>query len=131
MPASPTSFQAFSPNLGIERIIQSYEGPGSAMLPDSTRVLPTDALTGSAGLRDLYAPAWDRRMQAFLQPQLRSRDLLIPGVLSLRLKQAGRELAEAARKSKSAPLRDAARLLEEDQDLKSLLETYRNLLLQG
>ncbi len=131
MPASPASFQAFSANLGIERIIQPFEGPGAALLPDSTRVMPTDELTGSAGLQELYAPAWDRRMQAFLQPHLRSRELLIPGVFTRRLKQAGRELAEAARKSKSRPLREAALLLEEDEDLKELLETYRNLLLEG
>lgn len=131
MASSPAAFPAFSPNVGIERIIQSFEGPGAAVLPGSATVLPTDELTGTAGLNDLYASAWDRAEQRFLQPHLRSRELLIPGVFTARLRQAGRELAEAAGSGGSEALRDAARLLNEDEELKGLLETYRNLLVQG
>ena len=121
----------FSPNVGIERIIGSAEGPGAAMLPASTRVVPTDAMTSMEALHELYAPSWDKAMQAFLRPRLDARELLIPGVFAGRIRQARKELLDAARKSKAKPLRDAALLLEEDEEMKELLDMYRNLLLQG
>ncbi len=121
----------FSPNVGIEHIIDKTEGPGAAILPSSTRVVPTDAMTSMDALHDLYAPSWDKAMQSFLRPRIDARELLIPGVLSGRIRQARADLNEAARKKKSKTLRDAALLLEEDEEMKELLDIYRNLLLQG
>jgi hypothetical protein len=121
----------FSPNIGIERIISPNEGPGAAVLPDSTRVLPTDAMTSMDALHELYASSWDRTMQNFLRPRIDARELLIPGVLAGRIRQAKQDLLEAARKKKSKALRGAAVLLEEDEEMKELLDIYRNLLLQG
>ena len=121
----------FSPNLGIEKIIGSAEGPGTAILPSSTRVVPTDAMTSMEALHELYAPTWDKAMQNFLRPRIDARELLIPGVFAGRIRQARKELQDAARKAKAKPLRDAALLLEEDEEMKELLDIYRNLLLQG
>jgi hypothetical protein len=117
--------------VGIERIIGSLEGPGAATLPLSTRVLPTDAMTSMEALHDLYASSWDKAMQNFLRPRIDAREILIPGVFAGRIRQARAELAEAARKKKSPALRNAALLMEEDEEIKNLLEIYRNLLLQG
>ena len=121
----------FSPNVGIERIISPGEGPGAAVLPDSTRVVPTDAMTSMEALHELYASSWDKSMQNFLRPRIDARELLIPGVLSGRIRQARADLLEEARKRKSKALRGAAVLLEEDEEMKELLDIYRNLLLQG
>jgi hypothetical protein len=121
----------FSPNVGIERIIGSQEGPGAAILPGSTRVLPTDAMTSMEALHGLYASSWDKAMQNFLRPRIDAREILIPGVFAWRMRQARAELAEAARRKKSPALRNAALLMEEDEEIKNLLEFYRNLLLQG
>ncbi|MDR2892633.1 MAG: hypothetical protein LBV80_06065 [Deltaproteobacteria bacterium] len=121
----------FSPNIGIESIFSSGEGPGAATLPGSTRVVPTDAMTSMEVLHEMYAPSWDRAMQNFLRPRINAKELLIPGVLAGRIRQARNELMEEARKRKSKSLRGAALLLEEDEELKELLDVYRNLLLQG
>jgi hypothetical protein len=121
----------YSPNIGIERIIGSQEGPGAAILPQSTRVVPTDVMTSMEALHELYASSWDKSMQKFLQPRIDARELLIPGVFTAQIRRARAELAEAARKKKSAALRKAALLMEEDEEIKSLLDFYRNLLLQG
>ncbi len=121
----------FSPNVGIEKIIGSGEGPGASTLPASTRVVPTDAMTSMEALHELYAPAWDKAMQNFLRPRIDARELLIPGVFAGRIRQARKDLQDAARKNKSKPLRDAAILLEQDEEMKELLDIYRNLLLQG
>ena len=123
--------EGFSPNVGIERIIDSAEGPGAAKLPASTRVVPTDAMTSMDALHELYAPSWDKTMQGFLLPRLDARELLIPGVFTGRIRQARKELQDAARKSRTKALRNAALLLEEDEEMKHLLDMYRNLLLQG
>lgn len=130
--AGPSNISGpFSPGVGIERIIGSHEGPGAAALPHSTKVLPSDSITDMEGLHKLYAPAWDKAMQRYMQPSLSSRELLIPSIFSARIQQARRELNEAARQKKSRPLREAALLLEDDDELKKLLDVYRNLLLQG
>ena len=131
MATSFASMQAFSPNVGIERIIASFEGPGASVLPQSTRIVPSEGMTGLASLRSLYASAWDNSLTNFLQPRLSSRELLIPGILASRLRQAKKEINELARQKKSRALRDTALMLEEDEDMKELLDTYRNLLLQG
>jgi hypothetical protein len=121
----------FSPNTGIERILRNSDGPGRAALPASSRVVPTDAVTGLDALHDLYASSWDRSMRAFLQPRIRAREVFIPGVFAARLRKARQELAEESRRKKSKALRDASLVLEDDEDLKELLDMYRNLLLQG
>jgi hypothetical protein len=94
-------------------------------------VVPTDEATSMEALHEMYAPSWDRAMQNFLRPRINARELLIPGVLAGRIRQARSELLDEARKRKSKSLRGAAVLLEEDEELKELLEIYRNLLLQG
>lgn len=127
----PKSIGGFSPNLGIERIIGRGEGPGDALLPSSTRVVPTDSMTSMEALHELYAPAWDRGMQNFLKPRINARELLIPGFFASRMRQAKKDINDAARKKKSKALRGAAVLLEQDEEMKDLLDIYRNLLLQG
>ena len=121
----------FSPNIGIERILHTGDGPGRAALPSSSRVVPSDAVTGLDALHDLYASSWDRSMRAFLQPRIRARELFIPGVFAERLRKARQELAEESRRKKTGALRDASLVLEDDEDMKELLNMYRNLLLQG
>ncbi|MDR1360279.1 MAG: hypothetical protein LBJ82_04780 [Deltaproteobacteria bacterium] len=130
MPVSNVNAE-FSPNVGIERIMEAEEGPGLAALPSSARVLPTDAMTGTAALDDLYASTWDRAMMQFLRPRIEARELLIPGVFAGHIRRAQREMAEEARRRKSPALRNAVLLMEEDEEMKNLLEIYRNLLMQG
>lgn len=125
------SIGGFSPNLGIENIMGKSEGPGAAQLPSSATVLPTDSVTSLDALHELYAPSWDRAMRQFLKPHLQTRELLIPGFFASRMRQARQELNEAARQKKSKNLRNAALLLENDEEMKELLDIYRNLLLQG
>jgi hypothetical protein len=121
----------FNPTVGIERIIESNDGPGSALLPPSARVVPTDAATGQEALHRLYSSAWEGRMRRFLQPQVTVREMLIPGKLANYIRRAHEELTQEARRKKSSALRQAALLMEEDEDMKNLLEIYRNLLLPG
>ena len=111
---------------GVEplQIIGGGEGPGAAVLPSSTRVVPTDAMTSMEALHELYAPAWDKAMQQFLRPRIDARELLIPGVFAGRIRQARKDLQDAARKGKSKPLRDAALLLEEDEEMKEALSAF-------
>jgi hypothetical protein len=94
-------------------------------------VVPTDAATGPEALHRLYSSSWDTTMRRFLQPQVLARELLIPGMFSSHIRRAREELTQEARRKKSPALRHAALLMEEDEDMKNLLEIYRNLLLQG
>lgn len=121
----------FNPNMGIERVIANYDGPGVAVLPSSTHVVPSDAGAGMADLQQRYAPAWDEAMQKFLQPRVYARELLIPGVFSARIRQARNRLDQLAQQKASANLRQAATLLGEDKELRELLDVYRNMLLPG
>jgi hypothetical protein len=121
----------FSPHIGIESIIPAGDGPGGASLPSSAGIVPAETVTGIDALHALYASSWDTDMQTFLRPHISARELFIPGVFAGRLRQARRELQEEARRTKSPALRGAALALEEDEELKGLLDLYRNLLLQG
>ncbi len=131
MAVATPGIAGFSPQVGIERIIGSNDGPGSALLPASTRVLPSDSAQGMEALHDLYASSWDKALQNYLKPAINARELFIPGVFNGRLRQARKELVAEARAGKKDSLRQAALLLEDDEEMQELLMMYRNLLLQG
>ena len=129
--ARPISNNLFSSNVGIESITR--QTTAETRLPESTQVMPSaeSATAASNTVEMLYSPKLEAALSAFLQNEIGSRELLIPGVFNSRLRKAMTDFRKASRKKKSRSLRDAAQLLEEDEDLKSLLSTYRALLQKG
>ena len=129
--ARPITNNLFSSNVGIESITR--QTTAETRLPENSQVMPSSesATATSNSVEMLYSPRLEAALSAFLQNEVGSRELLIPGVFNSRLKKALNEFKKEARKKKSRSLRDAARLLEDDEDLKSLLSTYRALLQKG
>lgn len=121
----------FRPSSGIDHILGPREGPGTAALPAVGRVLPSEAVTGAASLDRLYASAWDQAMRDFLRPRVHTRELLIPGVFADRIAEARQRLADQARTTHSRRFRAAVDVLDADGELRTMLESARNLLLPG
>lgn len=131
MAGSSSINRLFSANVGIESITR--QRTTETRLPESSQIMPSGEAPTSASnsVEMLYSPRLEAALAAFLQNEIGSRELLIPGVFNSRLRKAMNEFRKASRKKKSRALRDAAQLLEDDEDLKSLLSTYRALLQKG
>lgn len=121
----------FNPGVGIERVIAPHDGPGISVLPSSTRIVPSETTAGMPTVQSRYLPAWDREMFDFLQHRIHTRELLIPGVFAARIRQARNQLDKRAQQTDSATLRNAVDVLDDDSELRQLLDTYRHLLIPG
>ena len=105
---------------GIERIIQSGERADQP-LPERNALTPTG---------EPVRVRLDEMLRGSVRPQISDKTVLAPGRYQTLLDEAQAELRRRAGGESNA-LANAAALLEEEQQLRDLLNTLRNLLVQG
>jgi type III secretion system YscX family protein len=114
---------------GIERIIQSGERVDQP-LPERNALTPTGEPVRVRLDEMLNAPALNELLRGSVRPQIADKTVLAPGRYQTLLDEAQAELRHRAGGESNA-LANAAALLEEEQQLRDLLNTLRNLLVQG
>ncbi len=120
----------FPQHVGIETITH-ISGQKLSGLPDVPALLPSGTEVTSGMTESLYEAKLTSMLRVFLSPAMQSKELLLPGMLNQKLKRAKDDLRKAGRKKKSKTMHRAADLLEEDAQLKEVLDTYRQLLQKG
>ena len=130
------SFKTLSFDTGIERILQSIPKESSRLPGSNTQLLPSDVGIDHHLEKVFTAKSLDEHLLDSLKPSLHDRELFIPSqyksmlsdtIDSLKMASSQKNLTAADRDS----LYQAAKLVEEDKDLISLLSMYRNLLLKA
>ena len=114
---------------GIERIIQSGERADQP-LPERNALTPTGEPVRVRLDEMLNAPALNELLRGSVRPQIADKTALAPGRYQTLLDEAQAELRHRAGGENSV-LANAATLLEQEQQLRDLLNTLRNLLVQG
>jgi len=119
----------FNFDTGVERIIDAGD---TAQLPQSRELLPAD-IKYEQQLPDLlYQPNWDQELLGALKPPLQHSGLLAPSRFQTVLNDTKSMLDDAVPAADSdqsrQALQSASRLLEEQQSLWDLFNTYRHLL---
>lgn len=120
---------------GIDRITHAQQEHATSM-PERSAAPPPD-IGGRAQLDLLLQqPSMDNRLDAALRPRIEDRALLLPGRFQAALDDALQHLRQAAQDSVDASgqtrtLNRAARLLNEESQLRDLVRMYRSALYQG
>lgn len=114
---------------GIERIIQSGERVDQP-LPERNALTPTGEPVLVRLDEMLNAPALNELLRGSVRPQIADKTILAPGRYQTLLDEAQVELRHRAGGENNA-LAKAATLLEEEQQLRGLLNTLRNLLVRA
>ena len=120
----------FSLQVGIEDVMAPQSEVGRANLPPSLRILPSDGVAPPAGTEPLALTLRDQ-LARFLEPEITSRELLMPEVLFAVLTRCRDELQGGAGTAPSAEAAEAAKTLDELLADKQLCDMFRNLLLSG
>ncbi|MFO1349150.1 MAG: hypothetical protein U1F68_00120 [Gammaproteobacteria bacterium] len=116
-------------DIGIERIIQG-DATVDHKLPERNALPPTGEQVRVRLDEVLNAPALDDMLRAFLKPPVVDKTILAPGRYQSVLDAAQRELQTRSAGGHEA-LAKAAALLGEEQQLRTLLNTLRNILVQA
>ena len=116
---------------GIDRVVHQQEP--STGLPQGINIAPSDMPQPAELDRLLAMPNLDDYLQGLFQPQLDNRELMQPGQFRTALDGAREMLRGAAENDPEGAktLNRAARLLNDEADLRDLLQMYRSMLLQG
>lgn len=132
---SGDALRVLSLNRGIQEIMDS-PGEEDVRLPgDSSFIVPGEDRPESRLDRMLRDPSLDGRLLRSLKPDIREKEILIPGRFRRALGGAAREMREIVERGNGRdggnPLNDALALLEEHEALTEFLFTCRNLLQKG
>ena len=116
---------------GLAGILQQT-GPEEAQLPNNSKALPGET-SYEHRLNDvLYPPSMEQSLLESLRPDVNERDVLSPHKYETLVDLTQQGLSEAGLSLDSAEaqdqIRDTAQLLEEEKDLRGLLNTYRHFL---
>lgn len=112
---------------GLERITRQDAG-GDVRLPDLASILPSREQLRNELDEVLPQPRLGALLDQFLAPDIRHLEMLLPDGFRAHFQRL-RDLV-AQRRGKNEPeLEAAARLLEDEQGTRDLLDTYRNTLL--
>lgn len=114
---------------GIERVICDGDTVDQP-LPEREALTPTGEQLRVRLDEILSAPAWNERLRGSIRPQIADKTVLAPGRYPALLAEAQAELRERAGGKRDA-LAAAATLLEDEQQLRDLLNTLRALLVQA
>ncbi|HAO32835.1 MAG TPA: hypothetical protein DCQ84_07785 [Candidatus Competibacteraceae bacterium] len=114
---------------GIERVIHGADTVAQP-LPERDALTPTDARLRVRLDEILSAPALNERLRGSVRPHIADKTVLTPNRYPALLAEAQAELRERAGGKHNA-LAEAATLLEEEQQLRGLLNTLRALLVQA
>lgn len=117
---------------GIEQIMRD-PGFGDPKLPDSSPIYPSEEQVRPRLDAVLVGPSLDDVVDRFLRPAVRNKDVLMPERYSALLDGAQRRLRELADDDRGnrPVLAGAAALLEEEDQLRTLLHSYRATLLRA
>jgi hypothetical protein len=124
--------KSFSLDTGIEQILWG-DKVKTANLPEDRGAITPSADLPDARLERLFnAPSLENFIAGLLKPSLKDKGLLIPARYQVALRHVRdllKQMAEGADDSEEGrTLEDAAALLEQEDGLMELLNTYRNIL---
>lgn len=98
---------------------------GSVSSPASTTI-------GNISQEKLYASTLDIKMQQFLTPTITVQAILQPVIYNNALRSTKKKLlASLAQNEELTAVQALVAILHEDEELKNLLQMYRNLLYKG
>lgn len=115
---------------GIERIVQDTR-PTDVTLPERRQGSPAIERPRARLEELLGAGTLERVLQSYLQPEIHHPDIMNPGTYDDAINTAGEQLQEMLAQSEDEDFQALGELLAEDQNLRLLLNTYRNMLVQG
>ncbi|MBS7777603.1 hypothetical protein [Acidovorax sp. CCYZU-2555] len=119
---------------GIDTITYARQEAASTM-PERGDAPPPDIGTRAQLDLLLQTSSMDSRLDQALRPELKHRDLLLPGRFNEALGNALTQLRDAAQggeaTDQSRVLNRAVRLLSEESNLRDLVQMYRSALYQG
>lgn len=133
---------SFSFDRGIDSITHASKAAagGLGAMPERAEAPPADLNNRPQLDQLLHQPSMNDQLQAQLRPQLEHRDLLTPARFREVLGEAQSHLRDSAdvllqqgpaQADAARSLNRAARLLQEESQLRELLQTYRSALFQG
>ena len=121
---------------GIDKI--TFRGHESAEgLPDQRQLTPADQTQRPQLDQLLHMPNMESFLEETIRPEFDDRDLLAPGNFRQAMDNALTNIRQAADERQSADpdgakvLNRAGRLLNEEVNLRDLLQMYRSVLFQG
>ncbi len=112
---------------GLERITHQDSG-ADQRLPDLASILPSREQLRSELDEVLPQPRLAAVLDQFLAPDIRHLEMLLPDGFRSRFQDL-RDLVGQRRGRHEPELEEAAKLLEDEQGTRDLLDTYRNTLL--
>jgi hypothetical protein len=112
---------------GIERVTRQ-DSLGDAHLPETSAILPSREQLRAQLDQVVPQPRLAGLLDRFLAPDIHHLDMLLPDGFRARFHEL-RELIGQRRGRNEPELEEAARLLEDEQGTRDLLDTYRNTLL--
>lgn len=120
---------------GIDSITHARKERASSMPERSDAPAPDVGARAQLDLL-LHKPSLDHRLDAALRPPIENRTLLLPGRFQQALGNALQHLRRAAQEGPEASeqtriLNRAVRLLNEESQLRDLVQMYRSALYQG
>lgn len=122
----------FSPNTGIEQILWREDIQDAKLPQDKGALTPSDDFLDVKLGKVFDAPSLDSYILDHLRPSLRDKALLIPARYQAALQEVHHELQRMSNENVDSGdgevVRDAAALLQGEEVLMGLLNTYRNLL---
>jgi hypothetical protein len=114
---------------GIERLLEDRPG-GETALPERLDLSPSEEQLRPR-LDEVVRPrSFDERLQDFLRPRVADREILAPARFGGLLDSALDKLRLLAPEDDPV-MREAVEVLAEEQALRQLLDSYRNLLVKG
>lgn len=117
---------------GIDRIIAADEQPRGE-LPSDGRLAPGEARAQPRLDQILHASTLADALRDELAPRLDDRGILMPDRFNRELSSAlaSLEAAQKAQPEHAAAFREARAVLREEQELRDLIDMYRNALFKG
>lgn len=118
---------------GIDDIVYAGKEQNAEGLPDRRNLLPSDDNMRAQLSQLLEKPNTERFLEESLRPEIKDRDLLMPGQFANALRETLKSLTQAAETAggDARTLNRAVRLLKEETNLRELVAMYRSALYQG
>ena len=121
--------QGFQFNVGIAGVFSNVSEIARRNLPGTSELMPAGSVPTTQVYGQLTDSAIRERLEHFLEPDIRNRELQLPSVFAAVLSRLLGKLNRATTASeKEKALAECLQALEDD---KELCDTFRNLLIGG
>lgn len=121
--------QGLSFNVGIAGVFSGVSEIARQNLPGNAELMPAGTVPNAQVYGNLTDSVIRERLERFLEPDIRNRELQLPSVFAAVLSRLLGKLNRASNASaKQKALAECLEALEED---KELCDTFRNLLIGG